>query len=64
MATNLALDDDLIIVVQKLGKFRSKKDAVNSALQEYIQRHRQAEIVDLFGKVDIDPTYDHKAARK
>lgn len=64
MATNLALDDKLIIEVQKLGHFKSKKDAVNSALAEYIQRHKQAEIIDLFGRVEIDAKYNHKTGRR
>jgi len=64
MATNLALDDDLIIEVQKLGRFKSKKDAVNTALVEYVQRHKQAEIFDLFGSVDIDLDYNYKDSRK
>ena len=64
MATNLALDDELIVEAQKLGGFRSKKDAVNMALVEYIQRHKQVEIIDLFGLVEIDEDYDYKANRK
>ena len=64
MATNLALDDELIVEVQKIGGFRSKKDAVNTALIEFIQRHKQAEIVELFGKIDIDVNYDYKLHRK
>ena len=64
MATNLALNDDLVIEAQKIGKFRSKKDAVNTALAEFIQRHKQLEILDLFGKIDVDPAYDYKVGRK
>jgi len=64
MATNLALDDELIVEAQKLGGFRSKKDAVNMALIEYIQRHKQVEIFDLFGHVEIDVDYNYKVGRK
>ena len=64
MATNLALNDDLVIEAQKIGKFRCKKDAVNTALAEFIQRHKQLEILDLFGKIDVDPAYDYKVGRK
>jgi Arc/MetJ family transcription regulator len=64
MATNLALDDELIVEAQKIGGFRSKKDAVNTALVEFIQRHKQAEIAELFGKLDIDEKYDYKSLRK
>jgi len=44
MATNLALDDKLIIEAQKIGGHKTKKDAVTEALNEYIQRHKQLEI--------------------
>ena len=63
MATNLALDDNLIAEVVKLGNFKSKKAAVTQALQEYIQRHRQAQILQLFGTIDYDEDYDYKQGR-
>ena len=63
MATNLDLDDKLIAKVVKLGEFKSKRDAVNSALAEYVRRHSQVAILDMFGKVDYDPDYDYKKLR-
>jgi Arc/MetJ family transcription regulator len=64
MPTNLALDDDLLAEAQKVGGHRTKKDTVNEALREYIQRRRQAKLVELFGTIDFDPTYDHKKQRR
>ncbi len=64
MPTNLAIDDDLITEAQKIGGHRTKKDTVNEALREYIQRRRQAKLVELFGKIDVDPTYDYKKQRR
>ncbi|MFM2092552.1 MAG: hypothetical protein RLZZ127_3041 [Planctomycetota bacterium] len=64
MATNLALDDDLITAAQQAGGHRTKRDAVTAALREYVQRHRQQEIADLFGSLDVDPRFDPKAARR
>lgn len=63
MATNLALDDRLIIEAQKRGHHRTKKAAVTEALKEYIQRIKQHELFDLFGKIDYDPKYDYKKGR-
>lgn len=63
MATNLALDDQLIDEVVKLGSFKSKKAAVTQALKEYIQRHKQAEILQLFGTIDYEEDYDYKKGR-
>jgi len=63
MATNLALDDKLIEAALKLGGHRSKREAVTRALEEYILRIRQQDILSDFGTVDYDPKYDHKKQR-
>jgi hypothetical protein len=64
MATNLALDNSLILEAQKIGKFKTKKETVNTALLEFIQRHRQIKIIELFGEVDYDEDYNYKNGRK
>jgi len=64
MATNLAIDDKLIDEARKLGGQRTKKAVVTEALTEYIQRHKQVEILEVFGKVDFDPDYNYKKQRK
>lgn len=63
MATNLQLDDRLIQEAVALGKHRTKKEAVTRALTDYISHLRQDRILDLFGKVEFDPAYDHKRQR-
>ena len=63
MATNLAIDDKLLAQALKIGKHRTKKATVEEALREYIQRREQLEILELFGKIDIDPKYDYKKQR-
>ena len=42
MATNLALDDKLIIEAQKIGNHKTKKEAVSTALKEYIMHKRRS----------------------
>ncbi len=64
MATNLAIDDKLIVKAQKIGHFRTKRDAVTEALKEFISRRQQRDIIKLFGTVEFDPTYDYKAQRR
>lgn len=64
MATNLALDDGLIEEARKIGGHKTKKEAVTAALDEYIKRRRQLEVIKHFGTVDFDPEYDYKAERK
>lgn len=64
MATNLAIDDQLIEAARKVGGHRTKKATVTEALIEYIQRRKQAEIVRLFGKIEFDPDYDYRKQRR
>ena len=64
MATNLALDDDLLEEARRVGGHKTKKATVTDALKEYIRRRKQKRVLDLFGKVDWDPTYDYKASRR
>ncbi len=64
MATNLALDDKLLEEALIVGKHKTKKAVVNEALKEYIQRRKQADIIDLFHNVDYEPGYNYKKQRK
>ena len=64
MATNLAIDDELLQEAQRVGGHRTKKDTVNEALREYIQRRQQAKVVDLFGQIEFDKAYDYKKQRR
>lgn len=64
MATNLAIDDKLIEEARRIGKQRTKKAVVTEALEEYIQRRKQMQILDLFHGVDFDPDYDYKQQRR
>ena len=63
MATNLTLNDDLIVEAKKIGNHRSKKDAVTVALKEYIAHKKQLNVLDLFGQIDFNDGYDYKKAR-
>jgi len=63
MATNLAIDDKLIVEAQTIGGVTTKKAVVTEALKEYIQRRKQMQITSLFGNVDYDPDYDYKKTR-
>jgi Arc/MetJ family transcription regulator len=64
MPTNLAIDDKLIETARQVGRHKTKKEAVTAALSQYIARHKQLEILSLFGTIDFDPKYDYKAERR
>ena len=63
MATNLALDDELLEQAVTLGGLKTKKATVTLALKEFIQRRAAEKLIDTFGTVDFDANYNYKAER-
>jgi Arc/MetJ family transcription regulator len=64
MPTNLALDDRLIERARRVGRHKTKKEAVTAALDEYIRRRRQLRLLARFGAITYDPRYNYKAERR
>lgn len=64
MATNLALDPDLVEQIKAVGNHRTKREAVMAAMQEYLQRRQQKAVIKLFGTIDYDADYDYKKSRR
>ena len=64
MATNLAINSELLDEALKVGGLSTKKDTVNQALTEYVQRRKQQEVTKLFGRLPCDEDYDYKKGRK
>ncbi len=63
MATNLGIDEVILAEAFEIGGLSTKKETVNQALKEFIQRRKQLKVIDLFGTIDFDPNYDYKAGR-
>ena len=63
MATNLAIDPELLDRALEVGGEKTKKATVNRALQEFIARREQERLLDLFGKFDWDDSFDYKRER-
>ena len=63
MATNLALDQELLDRAFRVSGEPTKKAAVTRALQEFIARREQRRIADLFGKLEWDASFDYRAER-
>ena len=63
MATNLAIDPDLLDRALAVSGERTKKAAVTLALQEFIARREQRRVLDLLGQLEWDPSYDYKLER-
>ncbi|MBL9027432.1 MAG: type II toxin-antitoxin system VapB family antitoxin [Myxococcales bacterium] len=64
MATNPAIDDQLLDEALKLGGHRTKNETVTEALEEYIRRRRQVRVVELFGTIDFEKLQGSKSQRR
>ena len=63
MATNLNIDLELLETALELGGLKTKRETVNQALREFIQRRQQQQIKQLFGAIHYDEAYDYKKSR-
>jgi hypothetical protein len=63
MATNLALNQDLLERAFVLSGEATKKAAVTRALQEFIARREQKRAIELFGNLDWDAAFNYKGER-
>jgi Arc/MetJ family transcription regulator len=64
MPSNLAIDDRLLEQALSAGGYRTKRETVNEALREFIQRRQRTELVKLAGRVKYSPGYDYKRERR
>jgi hypothetical protein len=64
VATNLAIDDELVCAARDLGHHKTKKEAVTAALEEYVRRRRMEEFWKLAGTVEYFDDYDYKDERR
>ena len=63
MATNLAIDMHLLEEAKKIGNMRTKKETVNSALKEFIERRKQKMILNIEGKIEFRKDWNYKKDR-
>lgn len=63
MATKLDVDPELIERAVSVSGAPTRKAAVTAALREFIARREQGRLLELFGKLEWDPTYDYKRER-
>lgn len=64
MPTNLAIDDNLLSEALRIGGRRTKRETVNEALREYVERRKRDRALEWLGTFEFDPRYDYKRERK
>ncbi|MGA7981429.1 MAG: type II toxin-antitoxin system VapB family antitoxin [Chromatiaceae bacterium] len=63
MRTTMVLDDALIDEAMRDAEVKPKRELVDLALRELVAARRRCDVSELFGKVQIDPDYDHRVMR-
>lgn len=64
MPTNLAIDEQLLEDALRIGGKATKRETVNDALREYIQRRKRFKALEAFSTITMDPAYDYKKMRR
>ena len=64
MPTNLKLDDKLIAEAVKLGHFKTKQEAANSAIEEFVGRRNRHRILELGGQIEFHRDWNYKRMRR
>jgi len=64
MRTNIVLDDELVNEAFKYAKdIHTKRELVETALQEFVKNRKLKDIRDLRGKIQFSEGYDYKSMR-
>jgi Arc/MetJ family transcription regulator len=64
MRTNIILDDNLVQEAFKYCSVNTKKELIHLALQEFVEKRRRLNLLDLEGKFEFAADYDHKKLRE
>ena len=65
MRTNVVLNDELIEEAFKYSRaISTKRELIETALQEYVYNRKRKNIKELRGKIQFSDDYDYKSMRK
>ena len=64
MQTTLNLDEALLNEAFQLTHLTNQEELVNLALKEFVRSRRKKNLLDLAGKIQFAPDFDHKALRE
>ena len=63
MTADPDIDRDLLEQAMALGGHRTERAAIAEALEDHVRRHRQREIIELFGTIDYGD-HDYEKQRR
>jgi Arc/MetJ family transcription regulator len=63
MRTNIIIDDALMEKAFDVSGLKTKKEIVEQAMREFVERRVRKDLSDLKGKINFADGYDYKALR-
>jgi Arc/MetJ family transcription regulator len=60
MSTHLTIDDTLLNEALRVGGRRTKRETVNEALREYVERRKRDRALGFFGTFEFETGYNYK----
>jgi Arc/MetJ family transcription regulator len=64
MRTTIVLNEDLLNEVKNLSGAKSKRAAVERALEEFVRRRKARKLIELEGKIELSHTLDELLDRR
>ena len=64
MRTTLAIKEELLNEVKVLSGAKTKKDAVERALEEFVKRRKAKKLLELEGRIELSFTKEDLVARR
>lgn len=64
MRTNIEIDDTLMQQAIRISGLKTKKDVVEQAMIEFVERRTRKDLSELRGMIQFADNYDYRAARK
>lgn len=64
MRTNIVIDDTLMQKAMEVSGLKTKKEVVEKAITEYVERRTRKDLKELRGKIRFADNYDYRAMRE
>jgi Arc/MetJ family transcription regulator len=64
MRTTLAINEELLEEVKTLSGVKTKKEAVEKALEEFVRRRKTKKLLDYEGKIELSFTLNEFLGRR
>jgi len=64
MRTNIVIDDTMMRKAMEISGLKTKREVVEQAMMEFVQRRTRKDLMDLRGKIQFADGYDYLAMRE